>query len=203
MKIRQVFVAKDVDLEQRNGDYIHCPNCTSRLVLTRVEDHSRPVCPNCGFVQFRNPAPAVAVLIVSGSQFLLGKRQAGVSQGKWATPSGYIEYEEDFLTAGIREVWEETGLQIKIEAILNVASSFISRGNHFFSVYLLASVIGGEIRSGDDFSDAQWFEFGGPLPEMAFEEDAHMIARVASGNYPMLPIDESYSGDDSNQAVNT
>lgn len=203
MDIRQVFSAPDIDPEQRSGDYSYCPYCTIQLELTSIEDRSRPVCPKCGFIQFRNPYPAVAVLVISGNQFLLGKRLAGVSQGKWATPSGYIEYEEDFLTAGIREVREETGLQIKIDAILNVASSFISPGYHFFSVYLLASVIGGELCSGDDFSDAQWYEFGGSLPELAFEEDAHMIARVAAGNYPMLPVDESYSGDLSDQAVNT
>jgi NADH pyrophosphatase NudC (nudix superfamily) len=203
MNIRQVFTAKDVNPEQRSGDYKYCPCCTSRLALIVVEGRHRPVCPGCGFIQFRNPAPAVAVLVISGNQFLLGKRLAGVSQGKWATPSGYIEFEEDFLTAGIREVWEETGLQIKIEAILNVASSFLSAGYHFFSVYLLATVIGGELRSGDDFSDAQWFEFGDALPELAFEEDAHMIARVATGNYPVLPVDESYGENLSDQAANT
>jgi ADP-ribose pyrophosphatase YjhB (NUDIX family) len=203
MNIRQVFIAKNVEPEQRSGDYTYCPFCTSRLEIIVVEGRHRPVCPSCGFIQFRNPAAAVAVLVVSGNQFLLGKRLAGVSQGKWATPSGYVEFEEDFLTAGIREVWEETGLQIKIEAILNVASSFISAEYHFFTVYLLASVIGGELRSGDDFSDAQWFEFGDLLPELAFEEDAHMITRVATGNYPVLPVDESYGKNLSDQAANT
>jgi NADH pyrophosphatase NudC (nudix superfamily) len=203
MDIRQVFTVKDVNPEQRRGDYSFCPNCTSRMGLTSIENRDRPVCPNCGLIQFRNPSPAVAVLVVSENRFLLGKRLAGVSQGKWATPSGYIEYEEDFLTTGIREVREETGLEIKIDAILNVASSFISPSSHFFSVYLLASVIGGELRSGDDFSEAQWFEFGGLLPELAFEEDAHMIARYASNNFPRLPVDQRYAGGVFDQVVNT
>jgi NADH pyrophosphatase NudC (nudix superfamily) len=191
---RQVFFANNLEAGPREGNFPFCPYCTSRMEITQIEDRSRPVCPNCGFIQYRNPAPAVAVLVVSGNRFLLGKRLSGVSKGKWATPSGYIEFVEDFLTSGIREVREETGLEITVEAILNVASSFLSPSYHFFSVYLLASVVDGNLQSGDDFSEARWFEFGEPLPELAFEEDAFMIRRYASGRLGKLPVDERYAG---------
>ena len=42
-------------------------------------------------------------LVVKDGEALLGKRQSELENGKWALPSGYIEYEEDFISAGIRE----------------------------------------------------------------------------------------------------
>jgi hypothetical protein len=57
----------------------------------------RPACSNCGFVQHRNPAPTVSVLVVDEDRVLLGKRGGHPGKGTWSLPSGYVEYEEDFL----------------------------------------------------------------------------------------------------------
>jgi ADP-ribose pyrophosphatase YjhB (NUDIX family) len=97
------------------------------------------------------------VLIIEGDQVLLGKRLGEIGAGKWAIPSGYVEYDEDFLSAAQREVLEETGLQIQIEAIINVESDFLTPQQHILTAYLLAHVTGGEMAAGDDLEEVRWF----------------------------------------------
>jgi ADP-ribose pyrophosphatase YjhB (NUDIX family) len=153
----------------------------------------RPSCPNCGFVQFRNPAPGVVVVIEKDERVLLGKRKGSFGKGQWGLPQGYIEFNEDFLTAAVREVKEETGLDIEIRAILNVTSNRLSPQLHTLAIVLLAQVKAGEPQAGDDLETLQWFPLKGPLPEMAFEADERIIARYHKMRLKDgLPVDPGF-----------
>lgn len=140
-----------------------------------------------------NPAPAISVLIVDGERVLLGKRGAPPGKDKWAIPSGYVEYEDDFLTTAIREAKEETGLDVEIQSVVNVVSSFFSPGFHFLALYLLARPVGGELAAGDDLTAVRWFSLADPLPEMAFEEDVATLEMIATGRYEGLPVDPKFA----------
>ena len=61
---------------------------------------------------------------------------------------GFIEYDEDFLTAALREVKEETGLDVEIRSLLSVVSNFLSPRLHTLAIVLLARVVGGELERG-------------------------------------------------------
>lgn len=186
--IRHVYRAYDPQPHPPGESFRYCPRCRAELSLQQVETRLRLVCPQCGFVHYRNPAPAVSVLIVQGSRVLLGKRANEPGMGKWATPSGYIEFEDDYLSTAIREAKEETCLEVKITAILNVASSFLSPRFHFFGVYLLAEALGGELAAGDDMLEVAWFSPAGPLPELAFEEDQDVLKAYAEGKLEGIPV---------------
>lgn len=166
-----------------------CPSCTTPLTWQERGHRLRPTCPNCGFIQYRNPAPTVSILVVDGDRVLLGRRRGDPGQGTWSFPSGYIEYEDDFLTAAIREVKEETGLDVEICSILNVMSSFISPRFHFLGVYLLGRVIGGELAANDDMEGVGWFPIAGPLPEMGFQEDVDTLHLLSAGGLAGVPVD--------------
>ena len=105
----------------------------------------------------------------------------------------FVEYDDDFLTTALREAKEETGLDVELKAILNVSSTFLSPGQHFFSVYLLATVTGGELAAGDDLEAVNWFPITGPLPELAFQEDADILAAYAKNTFAGLPIDPNFA----------
>jgi ADP-ribose pyrophosphatase YjhB (NUDIX family) len=195
MDVKQVFTAYNQEEYQATGGYEFCPLCQARLVTREDEHIPRQKCPQCSFVHFINPAPAVSILILDGGQVLLGKRAAPPGQGKWALPSGYIEFEDDFLTTGIREAKEETGLDIEIHAIVNVVSSFISPRYHFLTIYLLAHPIGGELAAADDLEAASWFSLSGPLPEMAFEEDSLMLEWYCKTRPAGIPVDRDFASD--------
>jgi len=78
----------------------------------------------------------------------LGKRGGHPGKGTWSLPSGYIEYEDDFLTTAIREMKEETGLDVEVSSIINVVSSFVAPGFHFLGIYVVAHVVGGGVGGG-------------------------------------------------------
>jgi len=124
---------------------------------------------------------------------LLGKRSSEPGQGKWATPSGYIEYEDDFLTTAIREAKEETGLDVELKSILQVMSSFTAPEYHFLTVYLLAGVVAGELIAGDDVEEVAWFPLSGPWPELGFQEDVDVLEAYARTRFEGLPIDPSFA----------
>jgi len=177
MQIKQVFTTYDVKENAHHGQFKYCPFCGTQLSLKEKGGIQRPACPNCGFVQFRNPIPGVVVVIEKDGQVLLGKRAGSYGKGQWGLPQGYIEFDEDFLTAAIREVKEETGLTVEIRSIINVVSNFLAPRLHTLAIVLLAGVETGEPCAADDLETLEWFPLSGPLPEMAFEADEFIIRR--------------------------
>jgi 8-oxo-dGTP diphosphatase len=131
------------------------------------------------------------VLVVDGDQVLLGKRGGSPGKGTWSFPSGYVEYEENFLATAIRETKEETGLDVEVCSILNVVSSFISPRFHFLGIYVLARGMAGELVAGDDLEAVAWFPVAGPLPEMGFQEDVAILEMVTAG-FAGLPVDPDH-----------
>ncbi|WP_326554500.1 NUDIX domain-containing protein [Micromonospora sp. NBC_01813] len=71
-------------------------------------------CDHCGQIVWRNPTPvAVAVVPVvtpQGIGVVVQRRDIEPARGELALPGGFIEYGEDWRTAVVRELREETGL---------------------------------------------------------------------------------------------
>ena len=190
---RQVFSTYDW---KENGDleqFKYCPFCRTQLSLEEKGGKQRPTCSNCGFVHFRNPSPGVVILIERDDQVLLGRRSGSYGEGKWGLPMGFIEFDDDFLTAATREVKEETGLDVEIRSIISVVSNFLSPSLHTLAVILLARVVGGEPCAADDLDALEWFPLSGPLPEMAFEADAHIIERYNKTRLKGIPVDPDFA----------
>jgi 8-oxo-dGTP diphosphatase len=176
------------------GQFEYCPFCGTQMALKEKGGRTRPACPGCGFVQYRNPVPGVVVLIDHEGCVLLGKRRGGFGAGKWGLPQGYIEFDEDFLSAAIREVKEETSLDVEIRSIINVVSNLLAADLHTLAIVLLARVVSGELGAGDDLETLEWVPLAEPLPEMAFEADEHIIegyrqTKLAWG----LPVDRDFA----------
>jgi len=163
-----------------NEPYSFCPYCGADLVERDLDHRVRRVCPECGFVQYRNPAPAVGVLVERERKVLLVKRKFEPYRGLWVIPSGFVEYNEDVRATAVRELEEETGLKVELTGLHAVESCFDDpRGNTILILYR-GVVVDGELIAGDDALDAGFFELDS-LPEIAFEAHRKVLGNLRGG----------------------
>jgi len=197
MNLTQYFKSYDVKEIQSGLEFVYCPKCGSKLMKKDFEKIQRMYCVNCQFIQYINPFPGVSVLIGNNRKALIGKRSnQPIDSNKWCLPCGFIEHHETFLEAAHREAFEETGLKIKIQALINVCSNHISPDLHTLVPVLIASVVGGKLFPGDDIKELRWLSENDPSPEMAFEADRFIIQRYFKDELNRLPIDEKFSLND-------
>ncbi|MBI5301849.1 MAG: NUDIX domain-containing protein [Chloroflexi bacterium] len=170
-----------------------CPNCGKELRAEERGANGSVRCSQCRSAFYKNPFPGVTILVEDNGKVLLGKRHAhSFNGGKWCLPGGFIEWNEDFLTAAIRETKEETGLDVRIASIISVCTNYLSPNLHTLVVVLRAEMIGGALRAGDDIATVAWFS-PTALPEMAFEADAHIIARYFANKFSGAPVDPEFA----------
>jgi 8-oxo-dGTP diphosphatase len=106
-------------------------------------------------------------------EVLLIRRANPPFKGFWAIPGGFVEMDEDVPQAAIRELREETGLDIPPEELVEVGvfgrPGRDPRGRTISVVYAARVSAGeGSARAGDDAAEAEWFD-AGALPELAFD----------------------------------
>lgn len=110
------------------------------------------------------PVVAVSVFIKSGSKVLLVKRRFDPGSGRWSIPGGLIELGETVREAALREVYEETGLTVKLGKLLNIVD-YIERDEkgavrfHYilicFSAYVEDTP---SIKPSEEVAEAVWVE---------------------------------------------
>lgn len=106
-----------------------------------------------------------------GGRLLLVRRGRPPFQGRWALPGGFCEWGETTEDSCAREAREETGLKVRIGALLGVYSDpkRDPRG-HTIGILYEATPIGGSVKGGDDASDARWFTAAEALQaDLAFD----------------------------------
>jgi mutator protein MutT len=107
------------------------------------------------------PFLGVGAIILHGDHILLVRRANPPLQGEWSIPGGLVEVGETTREAVIREVQEETGLQIEpvklvevFERILRDKSELVQY--HFVLVDYLCRIVSGEPRACSDVSELRW-----------------------------------------------
>jgi 8-oxo-dGTP diphosphatase len=158
--------------------YVYCPLCGSGLVEKDVDHRTRKTCPSCGFVYYRNPVPAAGVIHVENGRVLLVKRKFEPRVGMWTLPAGFIEAEEDAGACAVREAKEETNLDVDIIRLFDVYSAFDDPRTAVVLILYLVRRMGGDLKCGDDASDARYFHLD-DLPEaIAFRAHVRALADI-------------------------
>ncbi|HEX5939823.1 MAG TPA: NUDIX hydrolase [Dehalococcoidia bacterium] len=152
-------------------DTTYCQHCASPLELQDSFGRTRWGCPSCGYVQFDDPKVAVGVLVGDGREILLTLRNHEPQQGRWSFPAGFVDRGEDVELAAIREVQEETGLNIAIDELLGV---FSKAGDPVIFIAYSGQVVDGELCAGDEADDAAFFP-ADDLPPLAFPHDIEIV----------------------------
>ncbi len=101
-------------------------------------------------------------------RLLLQKRADRVA---WGFPGGAIELGESAEEAAVREVYEETGLRVKVDSLLGVYSRYIDHYPNGSSaqpivIMFYCSIVGGNLDSHNDETLELKFFHPGELPPM-------------------------------------
>lgn len=131
---------------------------------------------------------ADAVLVASGHVLLI-RRGGDVGHGQWALPGGFVDKDERFYTAALRELHEETGyktLDSTMRHALKASQVFdhplrSARGRLITNAFYfdLGAIRLPEIQGADDALEAKWIslDFLAGLEDQLFEDHATILDR--------------------------
>ena len=139
------------------------------------------MCRACGHVNWRNAKACAGVLIVRNGKVLLVRRATEPYRGDWDIPGGFCEEDEHPADAAVREVREETGLEIELTGLFGLWMDEYE-GQHTLNVYYLAHPLGTKIHVGDDADGAAWFAPDALPARIAFENGRKVLRAWAAGS---------------------
>src|SRR6266480_299565 len=153
----------------------YCPLCATTLVEKPIYHDLRSTCPACGFIYFLDPKLVIVVVVEYKGKLLLGRRNIDPGKGLWSFVSGYVDRGEKVEEAAIREVKEETNLDVRLDNLLGIYSQ---KDNPHVLIAYSASVINDDISSlapqPDEISELAFFT-PEEIPELAFPFDTQIL----------------------------
>jgi 8-oxo-dGTP diphosphatase len=162
--------------------YAFCPMCGGDLETRSIKtsEPERLVCRSCGFIFYLDPKVAVGTIITDDSgHIVLVRRAIEPGYGKWVFPGGFVDRGEEVLVAAVREAREETGLEIRLERLLNVYSY---KGSVPVIIVYIATMIGGCLACDDEGLEARFFAPEAiPWNELAFRSTHEALAEFLGG----------------------
>ncbi|KAE8335248.1 hypothetical protein BDV24DRAFT_171510 [Aspergillus arachidicola] len=117
------------------------------------------------FSQFSQVRPGVSVFVFNREgRFLMGLRKGSHGDGTLGLPGGHIHFEESLEECAIREVKEETGLEITNVEFLTVTNDIFKKEKKHYTTNVLAAKLHGnkrepEICEPDKCDSWQWFSW--------------------------------------------
>lgn len=126
----------------------------------------------------------VGVMIKDGNKILLGHRSAkrkdtgGIYEpDTWTLPGGKQEYDETVIETAIREIKEETNLDIKNPEVYSVSDDFQS-DRHFVTVEMITSDYKGKVKIMEPEKEDEWKWFDlDDLPENIYSPSKVFIEK--------------------------
>jgi 8-oxo-dGTP diphosphatase len=117
----------------------------------------RRLYPNC-------PIVGIGAIIIQEGKILLEKRKSAPGKGKWSIPGGLVDLGENIEHAVVREVKEETGLDVAEPRLVDVVDhvSLDEKGAvkyHFVIVDYLVNLVRGVPKAASDAEDLKWVPF--------------------------------------------
>jgi ADP-ribose pyrophosphatase YjhB (NUDIX family) len=136
----------------------------------------------------RAPSVGVGGVVIHGGRVLLIRRGKPPLYGRWVVPGGTVELGEPLEHALVREMREETGLEVEPVELLTVFDRIQRDGSDVQYHYVIVDYLcrlrpgGGEARAGSDALEVAW---AGPgelaqydLPPKALEVVREAFERI-------------------------
>ena len=131
-------------------------------------------------------ATSAGGIVVSANRerpsFVVGMRRRGRDSVTWTLPKGTPHAGETAEETALREVEEETGLQVRIlEAVPSIAYEFVQAGTRIQKTvhYFLMAPVGGDLSRHDhEFERVRWVPFDEAPGLLSFPTERELVASV-------------------------
>ena len=129
-------------------------------------------------------AGGIVVRYASGGPWLVvGSRRRERDSRTWTLPKGTPNPGESREQTAVREVEEETGLEVRITGPLDdIEYWFVQSGTRIHKTvhYFLMEPIGGDLANHDrEFDEVRWIPFTEAASMLTFETERALVARAA------------------------
>jgi 8-oxo-dGTP diphosphatase len=124
-----------------------------------------------------DPRVGVGVVVRRGAEVLLLRRRGAHGEGTWSTPGGHLEAGESPEACAVREVGEETGVEIDGVRFLGVTNDvFEAEGRHYITLWMEAEYRSGtaSVLARHEMSDVRWYP-ALALPDNLFLSLRHLV----------------------------
>lgn len=145
-------------------------------------------------MEFKNPKPTVDVIIEHEGGVVLIQRD-NPPHG-WAIPGGFVDEGEPVEAAAVREMAEETSLDVTLDELLYVYSDpRRDPRHHTLTTVFIGHALGGTLTAGDDAGDARVFSEDALPDELAFDHarvlaDYFRFRRTGARPSPMEKLEQ-------------
>ncbi len=112
----------------------------------------------------------VGVLVLKENQLLLTKRKSVHGEGTWAPPGGHLEYGETPEECAIREVLEETNVEMTDLTFKGITNDIFEESEkHYITLWIEGKYASGEatVNAPYEMSEVRWFSWDN-LPQPLF-----------------------------------
>jgi 8-oxo-dGTP pyrophosphatase MutT (NUDIX family) len=118
------------------------------------------------------------------AQFVVGIRRRDRDARTWTLPKGTPTAGETIEQTAVREVAEETGLEVRItEPLGSIQYRFVQAGKRIHKTvhYFVMEPTGGDLAHHDrEFEDVRWLDFADAPTMLTFETERALVARAAT-----------------------
>jgi NADH pyrophosphatase NudC (nudix superfamily) len=159
---------------------MYCPFCRTELTVKKVKERDVQSCSACGYLNWENPIPVATGLLLKGDKVVLVKSRT--RGNRWCFPSGFIEENEKAEDALIREVKEETNLNV---SIINALGTYpIDTGRKKILLIAYEAIIkDGEFSSSSEISEIDEFTPDVALNMLDGKEERSILENWKKRNY--------------------
>jgi len=135
------------------------------------------------------PIVGVGAVVVEGGSVLLVQRGREPLKGNWSLPGGMLEVGESLTQGVIREVGEETGLQVEPLELIELLDRIVREEGpdgervrfHYVIADYLCRVIGGSLRAASDAEAVRWVEWAEWNSDSALALDPITVRVIEAG----------------------
>ena len=162
-------------------NFRYCPVCGSTLVMQIHGDSPTPTCGNaaCAFIFWQNAKPAACVLIPNQQgELLMTVRDIEPDKGLLDLPGGFLHETEEPGIGAAREVLEELGVTITIDACIGHAISTYGDNSYYvLNIGFTAHIISGSPQPLAEIASLEWVNPDTVLDQrLAFTSNADMFS---------------------------